>query len=1076
MALTSVERRRAGTVTAGLARRALRAMLRASGMYRDAAAPAALLLTLAVFIALMTGASEVERTPAVPSGPAVIPGRAVGATYLLPSPPRRRRGAIKPSWTGLLLAVSCLLSGDVEPNPGPGRTGGSITVMFQNVQSVKNKLGDLRQSAAELQKFSIVTMAETWLTGAIESAELESVLPSHTLLRRDRVNRAGGGVACFVSNSLSPERREALEPSDAEMLVVEARTAPPLLLAVCYCPPDNSAALVATMAGLCQLVAASPGKTVVAVGDFNVPDVAWTASAGGGAVPVVARRSRRSAELLDGCHLAGLQQHVTAPSRGVNYLDLVLSNSQNLSATVQEGVFPSDHKEVVCDVRAVRGPVPVVNRSTALNYKRADWTGLRAVLRLTPWNVLDGLPVNDATALFYDLLNAAITDHIPLVQLRGRQPPWFDGEIRAALKEKEAAHRRLKKSRTPVTETLFRDKRRLFKRLARRKFYQYLKGLTDDLKTNPKRFWSYLKCAKGKHTELPYLIDGDVRVTDDREKSEVLSRSFAAKFCDEVVLEMPSAPDYDLDPLRSFHVSTECVREILSSVDRHKACGPDNISGRIIRECADELAVPVTKLCNLSFRQSVVPDVWKRANIVPIHKKGSRNSPVNYRSVSLMPIFSKVIERVVFTSLFKHVRPVLSNKQHGFMPGRSCTSNLCTLLHEAWSNISAGSQTDVIYTDYSSAFQSVSHKLLLHKLQNSFQISYKAIYWLKSYLSDRKQRVVVKGKCSRWTDVRSGTPEGGILSPLLFVCFINDLPLTLQTNSLMFADDVKLFCRVDGDNDVGHLQLQLDQLCRWSRAWGLSLNPSKCKVLSLSLRRKPIVGEYTVGGVVLDRVSVMRDLGVLLDEKLTFGDHVDATVRKANRMLGLLTRTFQTGKRGRSLQDCDIKSVICSYYANVRSILEYCSVAWNGVADTHVQRIERVQHKFLMWLRIRFGAIDVSLDYNDLLRAFKVETLAARRMQHDILFIRNVHRHVIDSSFLLEHLPLTAPTRLFRSSSVFHVPFGRTNTVRNGTFGRVPRFCNDFLDKNRDVDVWTDSHMRFRKRLTEHVRACNYRP
>ena len=100
---------------------------------------------------------------------------------------------------------------------------------------------------------------------------------------------------------------------------------------------------------------------------------------------------------------------------------------------------------------------------------------------------------------------------------------------------------------------------------------------------------------------------------------------------------MPSPPDYQLDPLCSFHVSMESVREILISVDRHKACGPDNVSGRIISECAEELAVPVTKLCSLSLEQGVVPDLWKCANVVPIHKKGVKSLPSNYRSISLMP-------------------------------------------------------------------------------------------------------------------------------------------------------------------------------------------------------------------------------------------------------------------------------------------------------------------------------------------------------------------------------------------------------------------------------------------------------
>ena len=144
---------------------------------------------------------------------------------------------------------------------------------------------------------------------------------------------------------------------------------------------------------------------------------------------------------------------------------------------------------------------------------------------------------------------------------------------------------------------------------------------------------------------------------------------------------------------------------------------------------------------------------------------------------------------------------------------------------------------------------------------------------------------------------------------------------------------------------------------------------------------------------------------------------------------------------------------------------------WNGAADTHLKRLERVQHRFLMWLSYRWRTRDVSLQYEDLVRTFRVDTLAARRVQHDILFIRNVHRHVIDSSFLLEHMPIAAPTRTLRRSSVFHVPFGRTNTVKNSIFSRAPQSCNMFLGKHCDVDVWTDGNMRFRKRVIEYVRA-----
>ena len=134
------------------------------------------------------------------------------------------------------------------------------------------------------------------------------------------------------------------------------------------------------------------------------------------------------------------------PSRANNFLDLIFSNGQNVSADVREGVFPSDHYELVCNFRTVLGPLPVVSRSSALNYKRADWEGLRTTLRLVPWTMLDELPVDEATDRFYDILDAAIHDHIPVVQLRRKQPPWFDAELRRALRDKESAHRTVKRT------------------------------------------------------------------------------------------------------------------------------------------------------------------------------------------------------------------------------------------------------------------------------------------------------------------------------------------------------------------------------------------------------------------------------------------------------------------------------------------------------------------------------------------------------------------------------------------------------------------------------------------------------
>lgn len=285
----------------------------------------------------------------------------------------------------------------------------------------------------------------------------------------------------------------------------------------------------------------------------------------------------------------------------------------------------------------------------------------------------------------------------------------------------------------------------------------------------------------------------------------------------------------------------------------------------------------------------------------------------------------------------------------------------------------------------------------------------------------------------------------------------------------MFADDVKLYSRVDTAADVSSLQTQLDKLCEWSDRWKLKLNPDKCKVLTLTLRRNPVIGVYTIGGVVLERVHVMRDLGVFLDQRLTFGDHIEYTVRKANRALGLLMRTFSTGKHGRAFNMENYRAILSTYNANVRSILEYCSVVWGGAARTHMQRIERVQERFLIWLSARCRAHRVSFTYRDLAMYFNVIPIASRHEQHDIMFIRNIHRHKVCSSFLLEKFAIAVPVRELRTQALFAVSFARVNTVRSCAFNRIPKVCNAFLNVNRDIDVWESNMAEFKSRVKTYV-------
>ena len=263
---------------------------------------------------------------------------------------------------------------------------------------------------------------------------------------------------------------------------------------------------------------------------------------------------------------------------------------------------------------------------------------------------------------------------------------------------------------------------------------------------------------------IAHIRDGAEKITDDARKAETLNRAFARKFSPRRANQLPNAPDYQLGPLLSFCLTDVAVRNMLLSITPHKACGPDGLSARVIRECA-ELTAPLTTICKLSPEQGVVPRAWKRANILPIDRRVIRTIIDPYRCCLCLAKFPNALSSHHCT--YSHVKLALHIEQHGFMPKRFCVSNLACMLHEAWGNISDGG-IKLTFTP------------ILVQLFTVWTMSCFCIIWviLSKYLiglssgssrfffTDRMQRVVVNRKCSSWSPVLSGTPEGSILSPL----------------------------------------------------------------------------------------------------------------------------------------------------------------------------------------------------------------------------------------------------------------------------------------------------------------------
>ena len=231
------------------------------------------------------------------------------------------------------------------------------------------------------------------------------------------------------------------------------------------------------------------------------------------------------------------------------------------------------------------------------------------------------------------------------------------------------------------------------------------------------------------------------------------------------------------------------------------------------------------------------------------------------------------------------------------------------------------------------------HKRLILKLR-SYGIGGQVISWITALLSGRKQRVVVGGSSSEWKDVTSGVPQGSVIGPLLFIIYINDLPDNIVSTLYMFADDTKCFREIAGPNDQGILQSDLDQLQKWSKKWLLQFHPEKCKIMTISKLKTHTQRGYTMqneGNIIrLERAEMEKDLGIMVDEQLTFETHINEKINKASRVMGLIRRSFVHLNRG------NFKRL---YVALVRPHLEFGNIIWSPIRKKDIISLENVQRR-----------------------------------------------------------------------------------------------------------------------------------
>ena len=248
------------------------------------------------------------------------------------------------------------------------------------------------------------------------------------------------------------------------------------------------------------------------------------------------------------------------------------------------------------------------------------------------------------------------------------------------------------------------------------------------------------------------------------------------------------------------------------------------------------------------------------------------------------------MKRLIFNHVYHSVYPMINSAQHGFIKNRSTTSQLVEMYSSIGKNMDAGIQTDIIFLDFSKAFDSVPHYLLLHKLQ-TFGFNSTPLNWLNNYLHNRSQSVIIEGNVSPPLPVKSGVPQGSILGPLLFLLYINDSFEACSYSISLYADGAKLYRRITTINDALILQSDLNALFAWSQLWKLNFKIKKCLKLSIC-RSLKINYVYLLDHNVLERVESINDLGVTVSSNLSWSKNIKSISAKANSLLGMIRRSI----------------------------------------------------------------------------------------------------------------------------------------------------------------------------------------